>query len=261
MTQREIPQKKIRALAELEKLIKESKSIVLVSIKNLPSSQFHAIKKKLRESGELRVPKKSIALRAIESSLKSHIKQLESHIKEDIALIFSQKDAFEISAILEKNKSRARAKAGQTVNEDVSIEPGPTELVPGPIISELGALGLKFQIEDGKITIRDKKVIVKAGDAVTEQAASIMAKLDMKPVFLGLEPIAAYDSKEDKIYLNIKIDTAKTTEDMKHAAGKALAFAVKLAYVCQDTLTHILAKANSHEVALAKLIKNDQGGQ
>ena len=50
--EKDIPQKKTKSVAELLKLMKESNSIVIVSIKNLPDSQFQTIKKKLRELPE-----------------------------------------------------------------------------------------------------------------------------------------------------------------------------------------------------------------
>ncbi|MEK6820152.1 MAG: hypothetical protein AABX71_00385, partial [Nanoarchaeota archaeon] len=81
-------------------------------------------------------------------------------------------------------------------------------------------------------------------------------------VAVGLEPIAAYDAREDKIFENIKIDTEKTIEELKVMALKAIAFAVKLAYPCKQTIGFLLAKAASHEKALSSLInqQNNQGG-
>ena len=268
---KKISDKKTKTVEELANLMKTSNSIVIVSIKNLRSSQFHAIKKKLRENAVIKVAKKNVMNRVIDKIEKGSIKNFKKYLKEDQAFIFSKLDPFELSAILSKNKSMARAKAGQIINEDIVVEPGPTELVPGPIISELGAVGLKFSIEDGKINIREKKVILKAGGKVSEAQASIMAKLDMKPVAVGLEPVLAYDAKEDKIYEDIAIDQEKTLEELKNNYGKALAFAVKIAYACKDTIGFLLAKANAEEKTIEKLIKpelkqeniqqNIQGGQ
>jgi len=268
---KKISDKKTKTVEELANLMKTSNSIVIVSIKNLRSSQFHAIKKKLRENAVIKVAKKNVMNRVIDKIEKGSIKNFKKYLKEDQAFIFSKLDPFELSAILSKNKSMARAKAGQIINEDIVVEPGPTELVPGPIISELGAVGLKFSIEEGKINIREKKVILKAGGKVSEAQASIMAKLDMRPVAVGLEPVLAYDAKEDKIYEDIKIDSEKLIEELKRSYGKTLAFAVKIAYACKDTIGFLLAKANAEEKTIEKLIKpelkqeniqqNIQGGQ
>lgn len=259
MREKDIPIRKKENITELAGLAKKSNTLMIVSIKNLPSSQFQAIKKKLRDNATIKVSKKSIMERAIDSIEKGTIKNFKKYLKEDQAFIFSTLNPFELSAILSRNKSMSRAKVGQVVNDEVAIEAGGTDLAPGPIISELNGLGLKFSIEDGKISIRERKVILKPGDKVSEQAASIMGKLDIKPVAVGLEPIVAYDAKEDKIFENIKIDQDKTINDLKTSSGKALAFAVKLAYACKDTISLLLAKANSHEQALDRFI-NVQGG-
>lgn len=255
--EKNIPERKLKSVGEIEDLIKKSNSIMIVSIKNLPSSQFQAIKKKLRENAVIKVVKKNIAQKAIDHIEKGTIKNFKKYLGEDIALIFSKLEPFDLSLILSKNKSMARAKIGQAVEEEVAVEPGTTELVPGPVISELSSLGIKFAIEDGKINIKERKVIVKAGERVKENAAGIMSKLDIKPIAVGLEPVMAYDAKEDKIYENIKIDLEKTTRELKDAAVKSLAFAVKLAYACKETIGFLIMKATVQEKALSSLIKEE----
>jgi large subunit ribosomal protein L10 len=256
--EKDIPAKKIKAVDDLVNLMKQSNSIVIVSIKNLPAKQFQLIKKKLKDDAIVKVIKKNISSRAIDKVEKGAIKNLKSYLREDQALIFSKLDPFELSAILSKNKSRARAKIGQKVDNDVIIEAGPTELVPGPVISELGSLGIKFAIEDGKIEIKEDKVILKAGEKVNEQAASIMSKLDIKPIVVGLEPVIAYDAKEDKIFEDIKIDAEKTTEELKTEASRALGFAIKICYACKETIGFLLRKARAEKEILSSKIKYEK---
>jgi len=257
MAKEKTHEKKTKIIDEFVNLIKESNSVTIVSIKNLPSSQFHAIKKKLRENAVIKVTKKSVMSRVIDKIEKGAIKNFKTHLKEDQAFIFSKLEPFELSAILSKNKSMARAKVGQIINEDIVIEAGLTDLVPGPVISELSSLGLKFSIEDGKINIRERKVILKAGAKVNEQAASIMSKLDIKPIAVGLEPVIAYDAKEDKIFENIAVDVDKTSSEMKNAYSKALGLAVSIVYPCRETIGFLLGKAGLQEKAIEKKIKSD----
>ena len=49
---------------EIINLIKESQSVILASVKNLPSKQFQLIKKKLRKDVVIKVIKKRIINRA-----------------------------------------------------------------------------------------------------------------------------------------------------------------------------------------------------
>jgi large subunit ribosomal protein L10 len=254
--EREAPKKKLDAVTELMRLIKENKTFMVCSIKGLPGKQFQAIKKKMRDTAKVKVVKKTISIRAIENS-GTEVKKMIDHVKEDSALLFSQIDAFQLAGMLSENKSPVAAKAGQIAPEDIVIEPGPTELVPGPVISELGSLGLKIAIEDGKINIKEKKTIVKQGAAINEAAAGLMAKLDIKPFFVSYEPVAAYDNQEHKVFTGIKINKEKTLEDLKHAFSKALAFAVKVAYPCSDSIRYLLGKAGMHEKALIAKINSN----
>ncbi len=256
--EKKVPEKKIKAVDGLVELIGKSNAILIVSIKNLPARQFQLIKKELKNDAIIKVIKKNMINKVIDKIEKGAIKNLKKYVKEDEAFVFSKMDPFEISAMLSKNKSMAKAKTGQAVNNDIIIEAGPTELVPGPIISELGSFGLKFSIENGKISIRESKVILKAGGIVDDKTASIMAKFDMKPIAIGLEPIVAYNIKEDKIYEDIKIDTDKTLAEIKTISGKALAFSVKIVYCCKETISFLLMKAKSYESALGKLIKEEK---
>lgn len=256
--EKEIPKKKLKIIEEIAELIKSNKSVLFVSIKNLPTSQFQVIKKKLRGKAIIKVVKKNAAIRAIDKIEKGAIKNLKGYLKEDMAIIFSSLDTFKLSAELSENKSKAKAKIGQEVDEDVVIEPGPTELVPGPIISQLGNLGIKFAIEDGKISIKEKKVILKAGEKVDENAADFMNKFDIKPMLVGLEPLVAYDAGEDKIYEDIKVDKEKTLHELKNMYGKALGLAINIAYYCKDTIRFLIGKAGHHENALNRLIKEEK---
>jgi large subunit ribosomal protein L10 len=243
---------KKKAVQELSKLIDEKNTILIASIMNIPASQVQEIGKKFRGKAVVKVPKRNLILRAIDNSKNETLNKIEEKIKENVALFFSDLDSFELASELIENKKPAKAKPGQEAPIDIEIPAGPTDLLPGPAISELGALGIKVQIEGGKIVIREPKMLVKKGEKISNAAADLMNKLDIKPFSIGFIPVAAFDKKEGKLYLNIQIDREKTLADLKCAFGRALPFAVQIGYVCNDTIKFLLAKANSHAKALEK---------
>jgi large subunit ribosomal protein L10 len=255
------PAKK-ETVKELTDLISKKKTILIASIKNIPTSQFQEIVKKLREKAVVKVPKKNLMIRALETSGDEHVKQIEKEIKENVAVLFSDIDCFELAGELVRNKTPAKAKAGQEAPEDIEVPAGPTELVPGPAISELGALGIQIQIDKGKISIKEPKIIVKKGQKISSGAADIMNKLDIKPFSISLVPIAGYDAHDKKLYLDIKIEREKTVEELKKAFGKALPFAVSIGYICKDTIGFLIQRAGRQEKALEKLTsKEDNAAQ
>jgi large subunit ribosomal protein L10 len=258
---KQIPEKKIKEVETLSNLIKNKKTILVTSIKNIPASQFQEISKKLRGKAIIKVPKKTLIFRAIEHSKNHEIKKLEEHIEDSFAILFSDLDAYELAGEIMKKRSPAKAKPGQEAPEDIEIQEGPTELVPGPAISELGALGIQIQIEKGKIHIKESKIIVKKGHKITQAAAELMSKLDIAPFTIGFVPLCAFDTKDNKLYLNIQIDTEGTIKDLKESFAKAITFAVNLGYASSDTIKFLIGKAAMQEKALDALMAGENQTQ
>lgn len=249
-----IPEKKIKAVQDIKDLINNSKTVLIASIKNIPGSQFQEIGKKLRGTAIVKVPKKNLVKRAFNESKKVKIKELVDQLKDSFALLFSDLDSYELAGVLLKNRTAAKAKTGQIAPEDIEVPAGPTDLVPGPAISELGALGIQIKIQGGKIEIREPKVIAKKGTAISQGAAEIMSKLDIKPFSIGFKPVCAYDSVEDKIYLDIKIDREGILASLLDSYARALPFALEISYVTEDTVKLMIQKAGSYEKKLVQVI-------
>lgn len=250
-----IPEKKLNEVKELSELLKNKKTILIASIKNLPASQFQDISKKLRGKAIIKVPKKNLIFRAIESLKDDDLEKIKKCIKESSVILFSNEDSFELAGNLIENKSPAKAKANQEAPEDIEIQEGPTDLISGPVISEFGALGIPIQINNGKIVIKSSKIIVKKGEKISENAASIMSKLDMKPFSIGFVPLSAFDTKEKKLYLEININKEEAVKEIKESFNKSLSFAVEIGYFSNDTIGFMIGKASIHEKALERLVK------
>lgn len=248
-----IPKAKLEAVKKLAEEIKSRMTVMLISIKGLPSAQLQKVKKDLRGKAQVRVAKKNVIIRALDATGIPELESFKNYVQEDSAILISDEDPFKIAGWLTENKNPIAAKEGQTAEEDIVVEEGPTELVPGPVISELGSLGLQIMVEEGKITIRKPKVIVKKGESVSAPAASVLQKLGIKPFMIGAVPIAFYDAKAKKVYAGIKIDKKRALEELLAAQSKALGFAVSIFYPSKSTIRFLLAKANSYYNALTKL--------
>ncbi len=261
-TEKNIPKKEpnkrnVERVGNLKNLIENKKTILLASIKNLPASQFQEISKKLRGKAIIKVPKKNLILRALDSSSKKVLKEIKEKIDDSVAILFSDLDSFELAKELLNNKSPAKAKPGQEAPEDIEVPAGPTELVPGPAISELGALGIQIKIEKGKITIKEPKIIAEKGKKISRDAADVMSKLDIKPFSIGFVPLCAFDSEEGKFYPELNIDTEGTLKELKNIYGKALSFAIERGYLCGDTIKFLISKANVHSNKINRILTGE----
>jgi large subunit ribosomal protein L10 len=242
---------KVKELAEQMK----RKTVMIISIKGLPSAQFQDIKKKLRSKVKIQVAKKSLVDFALDHCGIKELQKLVQYVDDSTAILFSDEDAFEISGTLSSEKSPAKAKAGQIAPLDIEVKAGPTELIPGPDISALSAVGLAPKVENGKISVMKDKILVREGEVITEALASIMAKLDIIPFEVKIEPVAAY--MNGIVYEDIKIDKDETLKELESIFGRTLSFAIEISYVNSDTINYIIGKAGGHEKALEDLIKED----
>lgn len=252
-----VPEGKVKIVQDLADKIKASRTVLIASTKGLPSSQFHEIKKNLRGKADIKVAKKSAVIRAIGEVQKGALQNLKNQVVADIAIFFSDLDCFELSALLSDSQSPAKARAGDIAPEDISIEAGPTELVPGPAISELSSVGLKVAVENGKLTIRQGALVAKAGEEIKENVASVLSKLGVTPMRVGFEPLAAYDSKADKVYTGIKIDKKAAFEELRTLIAKAFSFSLNIAYVSKDNISYLIAKATNQEKAISGLLNKE----
>lgn len=247
-----ISESKKSTVKDLEKLM-NSKTVMVVSIRGLPSAQFQEIKKNIRSNSKIRVAKKSLIDLALEESDNHALKELVKYVDADCALLFSEQDAFLISGVLADSKTPAKAKAGQVPEEDIWAEEGGTDLLPGPDISALGAVGLKVKVENGKLAIQKRAIVCKKGLPITPEQAAILSKLNIIPFKNGIEPVAAYS--DGKVYSGIKINKEEFMKDFLSMYSKAFAFAVNVPWLNTQTMPFILGKAASHEAALKSLIK------
>ncbi|MCL6500525.1 MAG: 50S ribosomal protein L10 [Candidatus Pacearchaeota archaeon] len=255
---REIPEKKKKDLVNLVEALRKKKTIMVVSIENISSLQFQQIKRSLKDKAIVKVVKKSFMLKALEELKKTRpkVEGIEKGLVSGFAILLSDEDPFELSALLSENKFPAKAKAGQISPKDIILEAGPTDLLAGPVISELTKAGIKAGIEGGKIAIKERCVLVKEGERISEEAAAVLARLEMAPFVIGFEPLVAYNDTEDQIYENIKIDKVAMLKEFTQSASRALSLALYISYPTKETIALLLSKASGESSSILNLVKN-----
>jgi len=257
MREKKIPEKKKKLLAELIGLIEKSNTIMIVSMLNLEALQFQKLKRVLKDKATIKVVKKNIMLKALEQfkAKKKDIDKLESSLVSGFAILFSQLDSFELAAILSENKNPAKVKTGQIAPQDIIVMAGPTDLIAGPVISELTKVKIRAAIDGGKIVIKENCMIAKKGEIINIDAASVLAKLDITPISVGLEPLASYDNIKQKIYKEIRVNKEETLKELKDTSAMAFAFSLEIGYPSKDNIKMLISKLNNQTNALFSLVK------
>ena len=250
--QRQIVQEKIREVAEIENTIEQYKVIALASLLKVRSPQLQKLREKLQQNAHLRVIKNTIFKRAIsKSGNKPNLDALESHVTGSTIYLFTNLNPFKLVLLLEKSKVKTTAKAGDIAAFDVVVPAGNTGQPPGPIISELSAVGLKTRIESGSVWINRDTLVVKEGETISGRLAPILSKLGIKPVEACLLLKTVYDDgtilTEEQLHLDVE-GTRKTVED---AIRFAFYLSVNSAYTTTENISFLLQKAHQDAYRLS----------
>lgn len=203
-------------------LINSYTSIGIARLSGLPSKQFHNLRKVIGDSAVIRVSRSNLVRLAFKKANKTGTEKLLEKMEGPTALIFSNENPFKIFSKIISIRSSAPAKPGIISPNDIVIEAGETPLTPGPALSELKNIGLKTKIDKGKIAITENKTVVKAGEVVKPEIASVLSKLNMEPFEVKLDVSAIFEGGTifDKNVLDIKMED--TIANIQSAAMRAI---------------------------------------
>jgi len=246
--------KKIEAAKRIEEKIAEANVIGVLNLRGMPSAQMQKMRASMRGDAEILVGKKRMTKRAIEElkDKKAGIEKIEEHLIEQPALIFSKLNPFKLYAMLDKSKAPAAAKGGEIAPDDILISKGETPFAPGPVLGELQKAGLKAAIDGGKIVIKEDKVICKAGEKIPEKIVGILAKLDIKPLTIGLDLVAAYEN--GVIYGKdvLAVDQKQYIENIQTAFRNSLGLSIEAGYPMKENIKTMVGNTvrNARAIAL-----------
>jgi len=237
-----LPAWKKDEVAEIKKDAKEFKLIGLVDMYGIPAQQVQQIRRNLRGTAIIKVTRNTLIKHAFED-LGGEFKNLSRHISGHSALIFTNDNPFRLYKQLEKTKTKMAAKAGEKAPEDIVVPAGPTSFKPGPIVGELQQAGIPAAIEAGKVKIRETKTVVKKGGVISAKLAEVLAKLDIKPMDVGLALQAAFHDGSIYEPSVLAVDETVIIGQLQLAGAQAFNLSVNAAIPTRETMAPILTKA------------------
>lgn len=246
-----IPESKTAAVKELKKLLNEYPIVALLNLENLPAKQLQVMKGKLRKDAFIKMAKKNLIKEAFKESGKPNIDKMNEYMGGMPALLLTKENPFRLFKIIKKSKSPAAIKPGQVTPKDITIPAGPTPFAPGPIIGELGMLKIKAGIEGGKVAIKEDSHVAKKGDVIKPQLASLLLRLGIEPMEIGLDLVAVYENGEILTKDVLDIDEDVFMQKLHTAATDAMNLAVDVAYPCSDTIELLVQKSFRDAKAIA----------
>ena len=232
--QRQILIQKAEKVEEIKNLLKKYRTIGIASLHKVRASQLQELRKKLKGTAYLQVIKNTLMERAI-SEMKDlpNIEKLREHLRGSNLFLFTNINPFKLALILEKSKVKGFAKAGDVASEDVVVPAGNTGLAPGPIISQLGSVGIPTRIESGSVWINKDTVVARKGEVISQSLAAVLSKLGIKAIEAGLSLKVAYDNgliiSEEELAIDIEEYKQMISEAHVHAFNLSLSAAYPIA--------------------------------
>ena len=243
---------KKKVVDDFAKLMTQYPIIGVLDMENLPAQQLAGMRKKLRDTVVLKMTKRILMTLAIDKikDKRQGIEKLKDYMKGMPALMFTKDDPFKIYKTIQRSKSKASIKAGQIAPHDIIVPAGPTPFAPGPIISDLGSVGIKAGVEGGKIAVKKDSLVAKEGDVISAKLSSVLLRLGIEPMEIGLNLVAIYEN--GTIYTKdvLSIDDEKLVADMAQAHSWAFNLAVEAKIINKATVEFMLQKAEREAKAL-----------
>jgi large subunit ribosomal protein L10 len=251
-TRKHYPKKKRLMYEELQRVPTEYTVIALSKMTKVRAAQLMMIRKKFRNDIKIKIIKNKVATRAFENvkgvaGLENLSKQLEGQC----ALIFTNINPFKLNLIFAQNKVFLPAKGGDIATKEIVVPSGNTGITPGPVLSEFKTANVPTKIDQGTIWVSKDTLVVRPGDIISTPLASLLSKLNVKPIEAGIS--VNFAIAEGLIFkeqdLRINLDEYK--EDLVRSFEQALALATEAGYMTAETVKPLLVKAQQQARSLA----------
>lgn len=249
---RQVVVQKAAEVEEIKKMLIEHRALGVANLQKVRAAQLQEMKRKLKDMANVHVIKNTLIRRAVaECKDKPGLEKVESLLSGPNIFLFTNLSPFKLSLLLEKGRVKTTAKAGDVAAMDVIVPAGNTGLSPGPIISQLGSVGLPTRIEAGSVWVNKDTLVVKKGDVIDPKLAGVLSKLGIKPVEVGLILKAVYD--EGLLFTDeqLHLDLDGFRRSLVEAQSMALSLSLNAGYPTPDSISLMLQTAHRKAFNLA----------
>jgi len=240
-------------IKELTGLLTGNKVVGIVEIGGIPAPQMQQMRKNLHGTATIRSAKNNLIQRALDDAEKQvkGISSLKESITGQTAILVTDMSPFRLFAQIKSTRTMAPAKGGETATHDIKVKAGDTPFKPGPIVGELQKAGIPAAIQEGKVVIREDKVIVPEGEKIPADVAQMLTRLEIFPIEIGMDLHAVFE--DGSIFKSdvLDIDIDEIIGRMKQASTNAVNFAIEAGWYTKLTIQPLLIKANNNALALA----------
>jgi large subunit ribosomal protein L10 len=237
------PKRKAQMYQQLQELPKKYKVLALIKMYKVRSTQILPLRKILKDDVEFVSIKDKVAQKALEKLDVPGIKDIVGELSGQCMFMFTNMSPFKLNVLLAKNKIMMMARGGDVASLDVVVPAKNTGIAPGPMLTEFKEAGIPTKIDQGTIWIAKDTTPVLKGEVINEKLASILGKLDIKPVEAGILLYVALEDGVKYVEAEMVIDVEKIKGEFAQAHQEAVSLSIAAAYITPDNISQILSKA------------------
>jgi len=245
------PKRKTQMYQQLQELPKKYKVVAIIKMKKVRSTQILPLRKVLKGDVEFVAIKDKVAQKALNSIDISGIKEIADQLEGQCMFLFTNMSPFKLNVLLAKNKVMMAARGGDIASIDIVVPAKNTGIAPGPMLTEFKEAGIPTKIDQGTIWIAKDSTPVLKGEAINEKLASILGKLDIKPVEAGISLYSALEEGTTYAAEEMIVDVEKIRTQFGQAHQEAVSLSIEAAYITSDNISQILSKAAQHARSLS----------
>ncbi|HII05281.1 MAG TPA: 50S ribosomal protein L10 [Nitrosopumilus sp.] len=238
------PKRKMEMYQKLLELPKKYKTVSIIKMRKVRSTQILPLRKTLKGEVEIVCVKNNIAQKALEKLDIPGIKEISVDLKEQVIFIFTNMSPFKLNVLLGKNKVMMGARTGDIASIDIVVPAKNTGIAPGPMLTEFKDAGIPTKIDQGTIWIAKDTTPAKKGDIINEKLASLLGKLDIKPVEAGISLYSAVEHGLKYTAEEMIVDVEKTRNTFAQFHQEAVSLSIEVGYITADNISQILSKAS-----------------
>lgn len=236
----------------LAKILLDNPVVAVAEVSGIPAPQMQQMRASLRGQVAVVGSKNRLLAIAIEQAAKSRpgLEALAEKLHGQSVILATKNNPFKLFKSLKAGASMAPLKGGQVAPHDIVIPKGGTPFGPGPIVGELQKVGISAKIEAGKVVIAKESTPVKGGAIVSPELATMLAKLEIRPVELKIDLKAAFEN--DTMFLPdaLGIDETVIMGQMALAVRTANELSLQMAWITPQTADALLGRAYKQAISL-----------
>ena len=251
-TRTSYPEGKQDLYQQMLELPKSYNVIALSKVNKVRATQLMMIRKKFHKEIVIKVIKNRVTQRAFEKIDNiPRLSEFSDKLEGQCLLLFTNANPFRLNLIFDKSKIFLPAKGGDIAPTEIIVPAGNTGITPGPVLSEFKEANVPTKIDQGSIWVVKDTRVAKPGDQISQKLASLLSRLDVKPIEAGISVSCALADGLLFTEEDLKIDLDAYVKEMAKGAFEGLNLAIVCGYLTPETVRPLILQAGQEALNLS----------